>query len=672
MIREWINSRFANWSGLRSARRKPLLFEPLEPRLLLNGEMSYDLTGLPEAGAEQNLVIKLAREKEQVGGRLKKVDYVKIIDRNTGKVAAEERLADVSKISVRTGAGDDSVTILADSFAGLPRGRGTVPEFFIDTGKGQNDQLKISHGGALNWAVDDAGSGKARGVLEDGRSQLSVVWTGTERLLGGEGKDTLAVEKTDFKSVNFSHRPADQAPGADESVTLNGVSLSYSGFEDVESTWTVDLTDRESGWNLVLKRVGGESREQSIVVVDAEDSNAVLAKTNASDATGIILRTGDGDDRIRIDAASFGPGESGDHAVPSVSVDAGGGQDSLEIVNDRRTDWIPAGEGKGEAAVSLGVSGSPLRINFSGVESFNRAGDDQSARSGEAPADRTAAAPVMRAQYGAGAGVGSGVPGEWAVDLRAAGEASDVDREIKIKLIAEQVTRNGQTATVYKISILDVTDPDAAQELHKRALSQVSALKITFGGADTRVILDAVSFVSLLGKQAASKMPSFELEGGADAAERLAVFSDESLRWVLSGPGEGTLTGTLDGVADGIEVDFSGFETLDGGNGKDTLVYEYTDFQSITVTGVPEKGAIVLDNVSTDYTGFERIESIYTVDLSEETADLALRLVRDADASGKNLIKLVDDSGNALAEMELGVVNRLRILSGSGRRRRRS
>ncbi len=617
------------------------------------------MTGLSGGAGEQQLIVKMVKQRERANGDMKNVNYVQIVDRNTGNVVAKQRLADVSRVSVNTGRGDDWVTIKADSFQDLSDGE-AVPEFLVDTGEGDQDRLEITHGGDLKWSVRNADAGAVSGNLADGETRLNVSWSGAENLVGGVGKDELAVVKSDFTSVAFSHRPAVEGPGARETVQLNGASLSYSDFDSVESTWVIDRSDQEAAQRLLVKRVDGENGSARFAAVDADDPAVVVAATSASDTTSIILRTGDGDDRIVIDATSFGARQSDSPQPPVIIVDAGRGQDQLVITNDAKTDWIVEPDGDGVAWATVAEDSGPLTVDFTGVESLDGAGPTDS----------------LRIKHVAGPAIGPVIARanfestEREINLGAEENEDEEDRIVQVKLVAVETTVNEETRTAYYVKVYDFPTLDSdPEEIHSWDLSDISILRVTLGGgANNRVVIDATSFASLLGKNAATRTPSFIVTGEKGANDVLTVLSDENSRWTLSGAGAGAgdVSSALDGKEEGLRIGFTGIERLNGGNGEDTLAYEYTDYELIEMSGSPESGSVTLDDITVSYTDFELVESIYTVDRSSETGDLDLRFKLATDPDGAHRIKLVDGSDRELADVELGAVTRFVILTGSG------
>ncbi|MBW2000187.1 MAG: LEPR-XLL domain-containing protein, partial [Deltaproteobacteria bacterium] len=204
-------------------RRRKVLLEPLEPRLLLSADLSYTMSG-----AADDLTLLLDNSDG--------VEILKLIDNDDLSILASQALAETSAVEI-TGSGD------ADSFTidpGLGNLLETLPISFLDSSGGDGDTLKIL-GHETTWNITGADAGFAGSVdffgvenlhggpdnadtfvFQEGGS-LSGVIEG-----GDAGFDSLFIEGGTFAAVAFS------AAGPDSgSIELNGNLISYSGLEPI-------------------------------------------------------------------------------------------------------------------------------------------------------------------------------------------------------------------------------------------------------------------------------------------------------------------------------------------------------------------------------------------------------------------------------------------------------
>lgn len=163
-----------------SAAPRPLAFDPLEPRVLLNADiLAVQLAAMPADTADHDLLVRMSEHTEQTGTRAQTVQRVEIVDTANGAILAFGDLADISAVSIAGGIGDDSVTIDADSF-----GAHSLPPVAFDGGAGTNS-LAIEHTDSLqNWRFDGNGAGSADGAAR-------ATFAGISRLTGGAGDDAL-------------------------------------------------------------------------------------------------------------------------------------------------------------------------------------------------------------------------------------------------------------------------------------------------------------------------------------------------------------------------------------------------------------------------------------------------------------------------------------------------
>ncbi len=135
----------------------------------------------------------------------------------------------------------------------------------------------------------------------------------------------------------------------------------------------VQLPDQAQGQDIVIRMaeeaVGtGTAAQlvQRVQVVDAADGNRLLAFGDMADIRAIGIAGSDGNDRLRIDAESFGA-----LALPRIEFAGGGGLNSLVIDDSDAHRWQIDGAGGGSVA-----RGGAVVADFTGVTSLDGTGRD--------------------------------------------------------------------------------------------------------------------------------------------------------------------------------------------------------------------------------------------------------------------------------------------------------
>jgi hypothetical protein len=145
----------------RPAKVRKVLFEPLEPRILLSTDpLSYSAA----AGAALDLTLRFDDTVEEL----------QLIENVDQSVVESRRLEDIGEVVITGSTEDDVLTVdldLEDLFE-------TFTISYTDTTAGDSDSLKILHGD-LTWNI----SGLNKGVVAD------IDFGGIENLIGGEGQD---------------------------------------------------------------------------------------------------------------------------------------------------------------------------------------------------------------------------------------------------------------------------------------------------------------------------------------------------------------------------------------------------------------------------------------------------------------------------------------------------
>ena len=197
-----------------------LLFDPLEPRLLLSADvLSIDLTQQPLAHQDHNLVVEMVTQTQQVGETTQDLQRVQVVDQaQNNAVLAFGDLSVISQINIIGDAQSTSATSLridAESFGGL-----ALPTISFVGGGGANT-LKIDHdANTETWRVGAPGTGQASGLA-------NVTFSNVQELIGGAGNDVLAGPAADttftvtgLGAGNFIN------PGSGSSVVM-----AFAGFE---------------------------------------------------------------------------------------------------------------------------------------------------------------------------------------------------------------------------------------------------------------------------------------------------------------------------------------------------------------------------------------------------------------------------------------------------------
>ena len=309
--------------GARAARpnagRARLAFEPLEPRLLLNADvLAVNLTqaiGAPPI--DHSLIVQLVHQTEQVKQQAVTVQVVQVVDQSSGNaVLAFGRLQEISAISIVGGAGNNTLTIDAASFAGHDRDhdRDQAPTISFDGGTGHNNII-FDNTRNTNWTLTGANQGTVRG----GGVNLSFQNVGD--LTGAaNNKDTLTVDPGGSLSGAFDggaggsnalvfdngpHQAASYTVGPKYStITLDGQSLNFA---EVAST---NIGDPSSftlgdGVNAEVLRSGSELQ---IAAVTPSSFTTMFVQPEAN--TPFEFKLGAGN-TLKVDALDFSQIASG-------------------------------------------------------------------------------------------------------------------------------------------------------------------------------------------------------------------------------------------------------------------------------------------------------------------------------------------------------------------------
>ena len=224
-----------------------LVFDPLEPRLLLNADvlsinLVHDLSAPP---ADHSLIVQLVQQTEQVNNQAVSVQQVQVVDQsNHNAVLAFGDLGEISAVSIAAGSGNTTLTIDAKSFAGQ-----TAPTISFDGGTGQSNVI-FDNTSPTNWSLtgQNAGTVSGGGVTAtfDHVANLTGAANNNDVLTVGQGGSLTGVfdggagggNSVDFSSFTHQTAAIAIAPHYD-TITLDGQAYNYT---NVDSTKIGDPT----------------------------------------------------------------------------------------------------------------------------------------------------------------------------------------------------------------------------------------------------------------------------------------------------------------------------------------------------------------------------------------------------------------------------------------------
>ena len=309
----------------KQRRGAALVFEPLEPRVLLSADpLTVALSGDMAHPMAHDVII------EQVTQRLSESDHttvqmVQVVDQAGAapQILARAPLTAVSAIDISSVAGNTSLTVDTASFAG-----DAPPSITFAGGAGVNT-LTISGDAATKFDVTGANAGAVSGPA-------TVAFTGVANLTGGNGATEFVVE-----------------PGASLSGTLDGGpgvngTLMFNNYSATNAVFTA--AGAHSG-AVSLDRSVFTYADLSPIVYSGSAANVVIS------ATGEIA-LGDAGSPGEIQASSLDQSmESLTFSVPtkSLTVNLTGGSDSLAISNLHLDGASLTATGTGADSITIGA-----------------------------------------------------------------------------------------------------------------------------------------------------------------------------------------------------------------------------------------------------------------------------------------------------------------------------
>jgi len=165
------------------ADRVRLIFDPLEPRLLLNADLNVNLA-TDGPSVDHEILVRLLEEVQTVNNVATTIQQVQIIDQTEGgKVLAFGDLSTMNSISIAGGAGNDTLKIDEDSF-----GTHTLVPVISFNGAGGSDKVVFDSSANAAWTLSGNNAGSINGAHVD------VNFSSTENLKGADGNtDTFTI-----------------------------------------------------------------------------------------------------------------------------------------------------------------------------------------------------------------------------------------------------------------------------------------------------------------------------------------------------------------------------------------------------------------------------------------------------------------------------------------------
>src|ERR1700761_7492540 len=167
-----------------------LIFDQLEPRMLLSADpVVIDLTSLQPHQSTHAVVVQLLNEVSTTGDQTVNIERVQTVDANNPtNVLSSQVVNPGSNITIKTGSGNDSVTIDLSKL----QPAGTQPTINVVGGGGDVTLSVIEQPGqSAGWHLQGNNAGYVDGAVQ-------VAFTGVDHLVGG-GTDTLYGSATDTR-----------------------------------------------------------------------------------------------------------------------------------------------------------------------------------------------------------------------------------------------------------------------------------------------------------------------------------------------------------------------------------------------------------------------------------------------------------------------------------------
>ena len=247
-----------------TARPARLLFDPLEPRILLNADvLAVQLATLPNQTASHDLLLQAVQASTEIGGSAQSVQRIEVLDQSDGgAVLAIGDLSSISDVAIGGNAGKDSLTVDLSTF-----GTTTLPPIAFTGGSGQNSVAIEGQAQPLTWQVDGVGNGTV-GVTDGGAPLLSFSNVGA---IGGGGGDVL-----DGPQPNTSWTVTGPGSGTVGAMAFAGMGH-LVGAADNQDTFAISGTGQIAGGI-----DGGAGGYDSVVLNTTPSQSVALATVDSS------------------------------------------------------------------------------------------------------------------------------------------------------------------------------------------------------------------------------------------------------------------------------------------------------------------------------------------------------------------------------------------------------
>jgi 6-phosphogluconolactonase (cycloisomerase 2 family) len=242
-------------------RRAPLLFDALEPRLLLSATpLAVDLTTQLPAQQDHQVLVRLVDTVQQTQTNAATQQRIEIIDQASGTVLASSDANNTSAVAIVGGAGNDQVIIDGASFAGH-----TAPAISFDGGGG-NNTVQVTGSQDSTWQLGAAGAGAITGATV-------IDFTNVNHLIAGSGNDTLQGSVTD---TNW------QVTGAGSGTVS---ATSFAGFEKLVGAADNHDTFTFQAGGSMAQGIDGGAGGYDTLVVDAHGQAVVSTPAGPQSGT---------------------------------------------------------------------------------------------------------------------------------------------------------------------------------------------------------------------------------------------------------------------------------------------------------------------------------------------------------------------------------------------------
>jgi hypothetical protein len=247
-----------------------LVFDPLEPRVLLNADiLAVQLAAMPAEAHDHAVIVRMVEETAQVGAQTRAIQAIEVVDQhNPNLVLAIGNLSQIGTVAIRGAgiSGAESVVIDADSF-----GANTLPVIAFTGGRGPNALVVDDQAGtSLTWRINGDGSGGISGAVRASFSNVaSLVAIGGDNTLDGPAMPTTWT----ITGLNAG--------------TVAGTS--FSGFDHLQGAANNPSTFVFSGNGDITNGVAGGAGGYNTVQVDSGSTQTeVLSATDSADGS-IVL-----------------------------------------------------------------------------------------------------------------------------------------------------------------------------------------------------------------------------------------------------------------------------------------------------------------------------------------------------------------------------------------------